>query len=57
MDIATASTNFNYMATESGSYKVRVSDANFLTNCTITTPIAIVVSKSDLPTTSIITAH
>ena len=57
VDIATTSTNFNYMATESGSYKVRVSDTNFLTNCTITTPVAIVVSKSDLPTTSIITAH
>jgi hypothetical protein len=59
VDIATASTNFNYTATESGSYKVRVVDTTYPTNCTTTTanPSAIVVTKINLPVTTTITAH
>lgn len=59
VDIATASTNFNYTATESGSYKVRVIDANYTTNCTTTTPDlgAVIVTKTNSPLTTTITAH
>jgi oligosaccharide reducing-end xylanase len=59
VDIATASTNFNFTAIESGSYKVRVVDTTYPTNCTTTTsdPGAIVVTKTDLPVTTTITAH
>lgn len=57
VDIATASTNFNYTANESGSFTVRVVDTNFSTNCTTSTTSAIVVTKTNLPITSGITAH
>lgn len=56
VDISTA-TNFDYTATESGSYTVRVMDANFSTNCTTTTTSAILVNKTNLPVTSGITAY
>lgn len=56
VDIAT-SINFNYTATESGSYAVRVVDTNFLTNCTTTTLTPVIVSKTDLPITTAITAY
>lgn len=58
VDIATASTNFNYTAADSGSYKVRVVDTNFPTNCTTTTPDpGVIVTKTSLPVTTTITAH
>lgn len=58
IDIATTSTNFNYIAEESGSYKVRVVNTNYPTNCTtLTTGPGIIVNKTSLPLTTTITAH
>lgn len=56
VDITTA-TNFNYTATETGSYTVKVVDTNYTTNCATTTTTPISVTQTALPTTSGITAH
>lgn len=54
----TGATHFDYMATDSGNYKVRVVDTNFSTSCSaITIPSAIIVTKTELPTTSIIKVY
>lgn len=52
-----AATSFDYTATETGSYAVKVVDANYVTACTTITTMPISVSKTALPTTSSITAH
>lgn len=57
VDIASASTSFNYTARESGNYTVRVSDTRFPTNCTTTSSSPITVIKKSLPETSTITAY
>jgi hypothetical protein len=51
-NISSGGGNFEYIATESGTYKVQVVDTNFSTNCTTITSSPIVVTKTNLPVTS-----
>lgn len=49
---ALAETNYNFIASESGDYTVRVVDTNFSSNCTTTTSPPTTVDKKELPITS-----